>query len=98
MPSDLPQDNDNQSLADFLSMIPMRDIENYRRLERLSPLEAIRVFLDGDFTIGEDEALMSAIRGDLSVRLSDERIADIMADCMEIEDSPEECYRKLKNS
>ena len=78
--------------------MPNHNPDNYKRLESLSPLEAVRVWLAGDFAIDEDEALLSAVRSDLSVRLPDERIFEIICDSMELEETPEVCLEKLKKS
>jgi hypothetical protein len=74
---------------------PIPDPENYRRLQGLGLDEAIRTFIDGDFTIGEDDAILEAVRKGLSFEVSEEAIWSVLGDCLEDETDVEECKRRL---
>ena len=43
----------------------------------LAPVDAVRAWLDGDFGLGEEPALISAIRKDTLVSLSDDCILQL---------------------
>ena len=73
----------------------MRDPKNYLRLQSLPAEEAIAYYLEGDFTIGEESALVEAVRKGLSLPLKKEEIDDILAESMADEVSVEECKRRL---
>jgi hypothetical protein len=79
-----------------MPMFPIKDPENYERLKKLSPLEAIKTWMDGDFTIGEDDALLFAIRAGTKTQLSDEKIADLIFECIETEDDPKTCMQIIQ--
>jgi hypothetical protein len=74
---------------------PIRDPKNYERLRRLPADEAIACYLRGDFTIGEDPALLEAIQRGLSLPMRHERIQDILLACSEEAVRAEECRRRL---
>ena len=60
--------------------------QNKRRFERLralTPIDAVRAWLDGDFGIGDEAALIAAIRRDTRVTLSDDEITDAVCDAMD---------------
>ena len=74
---------------------PPPDPQNYARLASLGLDAAIQCFVDGDFTIGEESALVGPIQKGLKLPLSNERIEEIMSDCMADELSVDECKRRL---
>jgi hypothetical protein len=60
--------------------------QNKKRFESLSalaPIDAVRAWLDGDFGIGDEPALISAIRKDARISLSDDDITDGILDAMD---------------
>jgi hypothetical protein len=59
--------------------------QNRKRFESLSalaPVDAVRAWLDGDFGMGDEPALISAIRKDARISLSDDDITDAILDAM----------------
>lgn len=57
--------------------------ERFKRLQTLTPIEAVQAWLEGDFGIGDEAALISAIRKDKRVSLSDDQIIDTMCGAMD---------------
>lgn len=57
--------------------------ERFERLRVLAPIHAERAWLEGDFGIGDDPALLTAIRRDTRVDGSDDDITDTICDAME---------------
>ena len=55
---------------------------SFEKLQKLSPIEAVKAWLDGDFGFGEEDALIIAIRKDTRVTRSDDEIVDFMADAL----------------
>jgi len=51
-------------------------------LQELDPIDAIQVWLDGAFGIGDESAMIKAIRKDKRIILPDEEITDIVCDAM----------------
>jgi hypothetical protein len=58
------------------------DKERFEQLRNLSPVEAARAWLDGDFGIGDEPALIEAIRKDKRIKLSDDEIIDFFTEAM----------------
>ena len=79
-------------------MFPIKDPKNYERLKRLSPLAAVQVWIDGDFSIGEDPALLFAIRTGTNTKLSDSEITDLICDSIEAEEDAKTCLAKIQTS
>ena len=75
--------------------IQPRDPQNSARLKALSADEAIRCFLEGDFTIGEDSALAHAIQKGLKVPLSIDRIIEVISESWDEELTAEEVKSRL---
>ena len=71
------------------------DAQRYERLSALAPIEAVRAWLDGDFGIGDEPALISAVRKDTRINLSDDAITDIIMDAMDDDWDPAACLEKL---
>jgi len=57
--------------------------ERFERLHALTPIDAVRAWLDGDFGIGDEPALLAAIRRDTRVAASDDDITDTICDAMD---------------
>jgi hypothetical protein len=52
-------------------------------LRGLSPTEAVKAWLEGDFGMGDEAALIEAIRKDKRITRSDDEIIDLMVEMME---------------
>jgi len=57
--------------------------ERFERLRALTPLAAVRAWLDGDFGIGDEPALLAAIRRDPRVTGSDDDITDVICEAID---------------
>jgi hypothetical protein len=57
--------------------------ERFERLRALSPIDAVKAWLDGDFGIDDEPAMISAIRKDPRISLSDDEIIDAVCDGMD---------------
>jgi hypothetical protein len=57
--------------------------ERFDSLRRLSPAEAVKAWLEGDFGVGDEAALIEAIRKDKRIIRSDDEIIDLMVEMME---------------
>lgn len=55
----------------------------FENLSALAPVDAVRAWLAGDFGMGEEPALISAIRKDARISLSDDDITDAILDAMD---------------
>ena len=64
-------------------MMQPQNKERFERLSGLAPLEAVRAWLDGDFGIGDEPALISAIRKDRRISLSDDDLEDAILEAMD---------------
>lgn len=73
----------------------MPNLERMKRLQQLSPLEAVRAYLNGEFGLGEESALCSAIRKDSRIALSDEEITDAIIEAMGNDSDAETCLERL---
>jgi hypothetical protein len=60
----------------------MANLGRMEKLKKLSPLEAVQTWLDGDFGINEEPALIFAIRKDSRITLSDDDIIEVILDAM----------------
>ena len=74
---------------------PIPDPKNYQRLRSLPADEAITCFLQGEFTAGEEGALIEAIQRGLSLPMKKEKIESILIDCLGDEVTVEECRNFL---
>jgi hypothetical protein len=72
-----------------------RDPKNYHRLKNLPADEAIRSYLEGRFTIGEETALVEAVQRGMSLSIEKDVIEDILAECMLYAVSLQECKSRL---
>jgi hypothetical protein len=75
-----------------------QDMKSSEELRALSPLDAIRAWLDGDFCIGDEPAMISAIRKDSRIKLSGEAIEDAILDATDEELDAEACFKRLTGS
>jgi hypothetical protein len=75
--------------------IPPTDPERFERLRLLNPLEAVEAWIDGAFGLGDEPALIEAIRKDFRVTLSDDEIIDIMMEAWDEEWTAPTCFKKL---
>jgi hypothetical protein len=64
----------------------MNHAERFERLKRLTPLEATRAWLEGDFDLDDEPALIEALRKDKRISLSDDKIIDLFAEAIMEED------------
>lgn len=76
----------------------MQNKQRFESLKNLAPIEAITVWLDGNFGIGDEPALISAIRKDTRISLSDDAIIDAVCDAMDEELSAQECLERLASA
>ena len=60
----------------------MRDQARLEHLRKLSPVEATRTWLEGDFDIDDQPALLEALRRDRHIMLSDHKIIELFAEAM----------------
>ena len=65
------------------------------RLETLDALGAIKAWLSGDFSYGEENILMLAIRKDTDIDLSDSEIKDIFCEAIEDDRKPMDVLQEL---
>ena len=72
-----------------------QNIERFERLRALSPIDAVRAWLEGEFGIGDEPAIIEAIRRDTRVTLSDDAITDVMCDAMDEELDAFACLERL---
>jgi len=76
-------------------LFPIRDPKNYARLQSLRAEEAIGCYLAGEFTIGEETALVDAIQRGLSLPLKKEKIEGILLECLEDDVGVSEVRQRL---
>ena len=63
--------------------MPPQNRERFDRLSALEPIDAVKAWLDGDFGMGDEPALISAIRKDRRISLSDDDIEEVILDAMD---------------
>ena len=76
-------------------MFQPQDIDRFDKLRSLSPVESVRAWIDGDFGIGDEPAMIEAIRKDNRIIVSDDEIIDRMADAMESGLDAATCLERL---
>ena len=74
------------------------DKKRFETLSALSPVDAVRAWLDGDFGMGDEPALISAIRKDARIKISDDEIEDAIMDAMDDGTDAEACLKRLTGS
>jgi hypothetical protein len=72
--------------------------ERFDRLQALSPVDAVQAWLDGDFGMGDEPAMIIAIQRDPRVSLSDDDIIDIVCDAMDEGLDAQACLERLASS
>lgn len=76
-------------------MFQPRNKERFERLRALSPLDGVQAWLDGAFGIGDEPALIFAIRKDSRVTMSDDAIIEAMCDAMDDGLDASACLKRL---
>ena len=69
--------------------------ERFERLRALTAIDSVRAWLGGDFGIGDEPAMIAAIRKDPRVTLSDDEIADAICAAMDEDLDAEACLQRL---
>jgi len=72
--------------------------QNYKRLENLPALEAVQVWLDGDFALEEEPALIHAIQSGISRKVASKTIIKILCKSLDDDDSGEDCLDKIESA
>lgn len=68
------------------------------RLRALSPIDAIHAWLDGDFGIGDEQAMIAAIRMDTRIVMSDDGIEEVIFNAMNEGFDASTCLEQLTRS
>jgi hypothetical protein len=68
------------------------------RLRALSPIDAVQAWLDGDFGIGDEPAMIAAIRMDTRIVMSDDGIEDVIFNAMNERLDASTCLEQLTRS
>ena len=63
--------------------VEQQNRKRFESLSALAPVDAVQAWLDGDFGIGDETALISAIRKDTRILLSDDEIEDGVLEAMD---------------
>jgi hypothetical protein len=79
-------------------MMQPQNKKRFETLSALAPVDAVRAWLDGDFGIGDEPALISAIRKDSRISLSDDDITDAIMDAMDDGLDAPACLERLAGS
>ena len=64
----------------------------------LSPMAAVQAWLDGEFGIGDEPALIASIRKDTGVTLSEDGIIDAMCDAIDDGLDAPACLERLASA
>ena len=56
--------------------------ERYDELQALAPIDAVRAWLNGEFGMGDEQAMITAIRRDTRISLSEDAIIATMFEAM----------------
>jgi len=72
-----------------------QNTERSERLSALAPIDSVRAWLAGDFGIGDEPAMIAAIRKDPRITRSDDEIADVICEAMGDELDAETCLERL---
>lgn len=78
--------------------MPTLNQERFDKLRALSPIDAVQAWLDGDFGIGDEPAMIAAIRRDTRVALSDDDITDIVMEALDEGLEASACLERLASS
>lgn len=69
--------------------------ERFERLRALSPIDAVQTWLDFGFGIGDEPAMLEAIRRDPRVTGSDDDLIDTIMDAMDEDCDAAACLERL---
>ncbi|HZM01671.1 MAG TPA: hypothetical protein VFC44_01495 [Candidatus Saccharimonadales bacterium] len=72
--------------------------ERFERLRALAPIDAVQAWLDGDFGIDDEPSMISAVRKDPRVSLSDDDIIDAIGGPMDEGLDAPACLERLAGS
>ena len=72
--------------------------EPSQKFKTLSPIEAVQAWLDGDFGIGDEPAMIAAIRMDTRIVMSDDDIVDAIFNAMDEGFDASTCLEQLTHS
>ena len=86
------------AFAPHQNMMQPQNKKRFETLSTLAPVDAVRAWLDGDFGIGDEPALISAIRKDSRISLSDDDITDAIMDAMDDGLDAPACLERLAGS
>lgn len=78
--------------------MPDKNSQNYERLKNLPPLDAVEIWLEGDFAAEEEPALVQAIQAGLGRKVSSDAIIKILCKSLDDDDSPEDCLDKIESA
>ena len=78
-----------------MNFLDPQDKKRFERLSVLSPVDAVRAWLDGDFGIGDEPALISAIRRDPRIKISDDAIEEVLMNAIDDDLDSEACLKRL---
>lgn len=71
--------------------------KRFEALRKLTPVAAVKAWMEGDFGIGDEAALIEAIRKDKRITRSDDEIIAFMADALIEEETgdAQQCLDRL---
>ncbi len=72
-----------------------QDKARYERLQGLAPLAAVQAWLDGDFGIGDEPVLLTALRRDPWITASADALMDTLCDAMDEQQDAATCLERL---
>jgi hypothetical protein len=79
------------------NLILMRDENRFQRVTNLTPIEAIRAWLNGEFGIYDEPAIIAVIRKDLKIKLSDDEIMEFLFKAIVEDWDAQRCLDELVN-
>jgi len=72
-----------------------RKPRRYERLKKLTPQQAIQAWMDADFRVGEEEALLFAIRNGTNTKISDTALEALIWESIDAEEDAKTCLLKI---
>ena len=78
--------------------MPGKNPQNYERLKNLTALDAVQVWLEGEFVLEEEPALVHAIQAGISRKVSPETIIKILCQSLDDDDVAEDCLDKIESA
>jgi hypothetical protein len=76
----------------------MSNTGRFEALRALTPIAAVQAWLEGDFGMGDEPAMIAAIRKDARVSLSDDDIIDAICGAMDEGLDAQDCLERLAGS